>query len=233
MFNEIEDFIIPNKDSKLQSVISPRLIVRLDHRVVLVRFKETSWYGFPGGKLKFNEYTEKSNLLDVGSFPTLQREVKEECGIDISILKDKIRFFGLSEVKIVDEFKKNIRNFLSPFFYISIKENTIHQGGDQLNTNRSLLLNESRSLGRGGLHTYKDSSLDNLIQTLKENPSVRLHDLMGNPGEVLMFPDARIATNMLIRRRGSLGGFLSGSSPIYFQMYPEPKPLYGPPEWAK
>jgi 8-oxo-dGTP pyrophosphatase MutT (NUDIX family) len=101
MMQEIENHIKIEEEV----TVSPRVIL-LDENgnFPLVRYKDTPWLGLPGGQVEIEEDSIEKNFLSTGAFPTLIREVKEECGIDISsYLTKKCGCLGITEVSSVSE----------------------------------------------------------------------------------------------------------------------------------
>lgn len=111
-----KDFFI-NDGERVRTATSPRVII-LDNNggFPLVPYENTSWQGLPGGKMKESEIIPNANQLSAGSFPTLVREVKEECDIDITNSLNKSACLGLAEIGIVDAVKKQVTLLISPIF---------------------------------------------------------------------------------------------------------------------
>lgn len=122
------DFFIPSKESKIRSVVSPRVILLTrSGDFPLVPYKDTGWYGLPGGKVKISE--ADGNLLSLGSFPTLRREVIQECGINIAGYLADSCCLGLAEIWAVDNTERRMTFFLNPIFLCFIPDlNGIKQG---------------------------------------------------------------------------------------------------------
>lgn len=110
------DFYL-NESEKYRSTITPRVIL-LDGEgnFPLVSYKNTRWFGLPGGKVSKQEVAGNANFLSTGSFPTLAREVEEECGIDIARGLAKSACLGLAEINIVDETRKACTLNLTPVY---------------------------------------------------------------------------------------------------------------------
>ncbi len=127
------DIVTPSAEAPMREVISPRVIL-LDPNgsFVLVLHEGTGWWGLPGGKFKVGEVTSGLNLLGIGVFPTLRREVSEEVGINISLYQP-IHFtcLGVTEVHAVDSENRQITRITSPIFVykvpdlLGIKQNTV------------------------------------------------------------------------------------------------------------
>ena len=102
---------------RLKTSLSPRIII-IDNNanIPLVRYKDTPWFGLPGGKVKEKEAVEDANFLSTGAYPTLIREVKEECRIDISDSLRVASCLGVAEIGIVDSVKRVVNYSLSPIF---------------------------------------------------------------------------------------------------------------------
>lgn len=111
-----KDFFV-RKSDRVRTATSPRvIIIDKDGNFPLVPYKNTQWQGLPGGKMKESEVIYNVNQLSTGSFPTLVREVKEECGIDISNSLNKSACLGLAEIGVVDGEKKQVTLVYSPVF---------------------------------------------------------------------------------------------------------------------
>ena len=115
------DLFILGKESKIRSVVSPRVILLTRNGdFPLVPYENTGWYGLPGGKIKIGE--ADGNFLSLGSFPTLTREVMEECGVDISDHLTNSCCLGLAEIGAVDNTEKRITFYLSPIFLFFVPD---------------------------------------------------------------------------------------------------------------
>ncbi len=118
------DLFIPSKEALERAVISPRVILR-DPRgnFILVLHQETGWWGLPGGKNKLVDLSGEENSLSTGAFPTLQREVSEEVGIDISpYLLASSGCLGLTEIFSVNSDISRITHVLSPIFVCMVPD---------------------------------------------------------------------------------------------------------------
>lgn len=67
----------------------------------LVPYRDTRWLGLPGGKVTIKEAVRGVNFLSAGAYPTLIREVKEECGIDITQQLETASCLGLAEIGVI------------------------------------------------------------------------------------------------------------------------------------
>lgn len=109
------------RETKTATVCSPRvIIISLSGEFVLVRYKDTAWLGLPGGKVQTEEYEPDGNLLSTAAFPTLEREVGEECGLSIHLEPSKCPCLGLVDIATVDNTQRIVTQHLTPIFiYLS------------------------------------------------------------------------------------------------------------------
>lgn len=104
-----------NGDPGLRTCVSSRvMIVDQTGRLLLVRHKQTDWWGLPGGKVQTAEGLKGENLLADGAQPTVAREVSEECGLDIT--GSALVCLGLAEIGIVDGLARMVTLALTPIF---------------------------------------------------------------------------------------------------------------------
>lgn len=82
----------------------------------LVQYKDTDWFGLPGGKEEKNELPDEVNRLSAVCLPVFSREFQEECGIDISGHLNEIGCLGLASVNAVDEERRQITQIHSAIF---------------------------------------------------------------------------------------------------------------------
>ena len=159
MQRELDDgkdlFLVESE--RLGISLSPRvIIIGKGGDIPLVPYKATKWLGLPGGKVKETEALEDVNFLSVGSFPTLAREVWEECGIDILNCLNKAACLGLAEIGIVDSVNQQVRLTYTPIFVC------INADLGNVNTNTQLVNIESHLPGtlfhdaRAGLSRLKE-----------------------------------------------------------------------------
>jgi 8-oxo-dGTP pyrophosphatase MutT (NUDIX family) len=114
-----EEDLILGKENIVSAVISPRVIILTPRGVPMVR--NGDWLGLPGGKVKIGE--SFGDLMSIDAFPTLTREVQEECDLDISrFLMDKSACLGLAEINIVDSINRKMRYMLAPIFICLTKD---------------------------------------------------------------------------------------------------------------
>jgi 8-oxo-dGTP pyrophosphatase MutT (NUDIX family) len=116
------DYYLVDSES-VRSSLTPRLII-LDGNgnFPLVRYKDTDWLGLPGGKAKKNEVEEGANFLSSGAFPTLIRELREECDIDISDYINGAACLGLAEIAVVDSVNRQVNFTFTPIFICRTSE---------------------------------------------------------------------------------------------------------------
>jgi 8-oxo-dGTP pyrophosphatase MutT (NUDIX family) len=78
--------------------------------------RSNGWLGLPGGKVKENECD--GNLMATDAYPALAREVKEECGFDISEpLRQSSACLGIvTDLIRVDSEAKTIKEMFVPVF---------------------------------------------------------------------------------------------------------------------
>lgn len=109
-------------EKRTKTVCSVRvIIISSTGKFILVPYQNTNWLGLPGGKVKTGEYQTDGNLLTTAAHPTLIREVKEECGIDISFYLARSFFYlGLAEVTAIDNTRKIATNILTPISVCSV-----------------------------------------------------------------------------------------------------------------
>jgi len=113
--------IFLHESRQIRSYVSPRVIILIGkEEFLLVPYEATRWLGLPGGKVKESEVAKKSNFLSSGAFPTLSREVKEECGIDISGSLETSYCLGLAEINIVDNSIRRITLSYAPIFFCPV-----------------------------------------------------------------------------------------------------------------
>ena len=115
----------PGRDIAIKSgerevtVASPKAAILLsDRTLLLVRHRDSSWFGLPGGKVKEKELTENVNLLTAAAFPTLERELQEELGVNVKFLLPKSKFAGLAEYTLIDSQKRTATHVVEPVFAI-------------------------------------------------------------------------------------------------------------------
>jgi len=114
-----KDFFLIESE-RVRTCLSPRIIiVEKGGNFPLVPYQGTSWLGLPGGKVKEAE-VGKDNFLSAGSFPTLTREIWEECGIDISGCLGQAACLGLAEIATVDNVARQITLTRTPIFVCRI-----------------------------------------------------------------------------------------------------------------
>ena len=114
---QVKGDIYLNKGEPEDACISPRIIlIGDDIKFPLIKYRTPPWLGLPGGKMKWEEYPEGANALSIGAFPTLIREVEEECGIDISNNLEQTACLGLVETNVVDQIKRRILVYVTPIF---------------------------------------------------------------------------------------------------------------------
>ena len=92
----------------------------------MVQYK--AWHGLPGGKIKKHELDPEENLLTIGAFPTLVREVREECGIDFSSFLEKCTCLGIAQVsEVIGEpnSAEKIIHRIAPIFYCPVPEEAL------------------------------------------------------------------------------------------------------------
>ena len=108
----------------LDTCCSPRLIMlEPGGNIILVPYQDTNWLGLPGGKVNMAEALKGGNLESTGAFPTLVREIWEECGIDVSKrLRKSAACLGLAEITAIDEQRKQATRILSPIFICTIDD---------------------------------------------------------------------------------------------------------------
>lgn len=102
-------------DERMESaVITPRVIIVTRRGIPMVEIN--GWLGLPGGKVKENECG--GNLMTNEAYPALIREVKEECGFDISrYLKQSSACLGMvTDLFRVDSEAKTIKEMFVPVF---------------------------------------------------------------------------------------------------------------------
>lgn len=107
------------RDPLVRSCTVPRVILLAPGGdFPLVSYQGTDWYGLPGGKMKAHEAEAagEGNFLHRGAFPTLSREVEEECGLDVSAFLRVSGCLGLAEVGEVDSLAKEVIIFDTPIF---------------------------------------------------------------------------------------------------------------------
>jgi len=111
------------KSERVISSLSPRLILLEENgNIPLVPYKDTGWLGLPGGKATEAELVEEVNFLSTGAFPTLAREVWEECGIDVSYQLERSACLGLAEIGVVDSVQKQVNFVLTPIYVCKTNE---------------------------------------------------------------------------------------------------------------
>lgn len=117
-----KDFVLEmgGIEYKKLAVIAPRLTIMWGKKAVLVRYYDTNWFGLPGGKIRDDE--TDGNLLNIGTLPSLKRELEEECGINIDTLKNEVKFLGLAEINAVCETQRKINYILSPIFIVFLAQ---------------------------------------------------------------------------------------------------------------
>jgi len=109
--------VLASLHEKAGTSVSPRIIILdWDANIPLVRYKDTPWFGLPGGKANEGEATEAANFLSKGAYPTLIREVQEECGIDITESIKTAPCLGLVEIGIVDNISRFVNYSIAPIF---------------------------------------------------------------------------------------------------------------------
>ena len=97
------------------TVASPKAaIVLADRTLLLVRHHDSIWFGLPGGKVKEGEWPEDVNLLGTAAFPTLERELQEELGVNVKSLLPKSKFAGLAEYVLIDSPKREATHVFEP-----------------------------------------------------------------------------------------------------------------------
>lgn len=104
----------------IKAVLSPRAILTWDKKIALVEYRDTKWFGLPGGKVNMDE--ADGNLLDAGAFTTLVREVQEECEVDIQFLENELRFLGLTEVTSIYQTKRKAVYSIAPVFVVLLDD---------------------------------------------------------------------------------------------------------------
>lgn len=118
-----QDFYLPHKSASVRTVISPRVILLdPDGNFPLVLTKGLR--GLPGGKGKLSEIADQ-NLLGIGSFPTIAREVEEETERDVSAYLSKASAcVGLAEITGVDAVAHVVTEILTPIFICRVPHMT-------------------------------------------------------------------------------------------------------------
>lgn len=107
----------PEKKPAIKTRVSPRVIILTNEGdFPLVPHKNTGWFGLPGGRAEWSEMAKEANFFSPDAFPTLTREVKEECDWDISGFLEKSACLGLAEIWIVNSQAKQAILSLSPIF---------------------------------------------------------------------------------------------------------------------
>jgi 8-oxo-dGTP pyrophosphatase MutT (NUDIX family) len=106
-----------NKGESWEACISPRILLVGDKgKFPLIKYRVSPWLGLPGGKMKWEEFPEGANALSFGAFPTLVREVEEECGLNIAGYLEGMACLGLAEINIVDNDARQILVSFAPIF---------------------------------------------------------------------------------------------------------------------
>lgn len=103
MLKETDDLLIKEGRNKV-FVYSMRLIL-LDRKgdYLLVRYGVGNWLGLPGGKSTRREAINGNNLLSIGAYPTLERELFEETGIAFSLDPERTWCIGLVDGVIAEK----------------------------------------------------------------------------------------------------------------------------------
>lgn len=111
------DHFLQEESQQIRSCVSPRVILLTKNGdFPIVRYSSTKWWGLPGGKATESELRGKDNFLSGGAFPTLLREIHEECGMDISGLLEASACLGLAEIAVVDDQAKTVTLTYTPIF---------------------------------------------------------------------------------------------------------------------
>jgi len=113
MTSEFGDLILGDERTR-SAVITPRIILLTQRGIPMV--ETNGWLGLPGGKVKENECD--GNLMTTDAYPTLIREVEEECGFDISgHLRQSSACLGIvTDLFRVDSEAKTIKEMVVPVF---------------------------------------------------------------------------------------------------------------------
>ena len=121
MIERERDFFLKGKE-EVRTCISPRVFVLTSKGdFPIVRYGTTNWFGLPGGNPIEDEDVESGEFLSSGAFPTLLKEVEEECGI---ALPDSLNVFclGIARIGRVDNIKKEITLTYTPIFICDVPE---------------------------------------------------------------------------------------------------------------
>lgn len=110
-------------NEKTREPLAPRVVI-LDKsgNFPLVEYKDTGWFGLPGGKVEPEDMAEGAEYLSAGAFPTLVREVQEECGIDTSGYISRSACLGVAEIGVVDSVNRRVDFNISPVFVCKADE---------------------------------------------------------------------------------------------------------------
>lgn len=140
-----------------KTAISPRvfLVIKGEEgpRVLLVRFKNTNWFGLPGGRMNENEVLSGVNLISPQwAFPAIQREVLEETNVDIGGLRESLQFLGLVDLTGINNVTEVATYFTTPIYFCYADQSIIP---NKLDKNARLL----RIDERGTVPLFPDARL--------------------------------------------------------------------------